>query len=236
MTVYLFSLLFLFIVLFNNYFILIKEWFYFYLYIVSIITLIFISLYLYSIVEVRTFLAYSSLTHLSFVFLALSTNNYLNSSTALFYVFSYLYYMFFFFCIYFTLTRNTFWYLSDLQYVNSNIIVSSFLVFFVGLAGIPPFLGFFSKLSVIILLIFSGDYLSGILCLFTGFFVAFFYLQNYRFYGYQKKYFNYRNKLVIVKNSTNLYYYLSFFIITNLLSIFFINDLFIFSNYVGFLI
>jgi NADH:ubiquinone oxidoreductase subunit 2 (subunit N) len=236
MTVYLFSLLFLFIVLFNNYFILIKEWFYFYLYIVSIITLIFISLYLYSIVEVRTFLAYSSLTHLSFVFLALSTNNYLNSSTALFYVFSYLYYMFFFFCIYFTLTRNTFWYLSDLQYVNSNIIVSSFLVFFVGLAGIPPFLGFFSKLSVIILLIFSGDYLSGTLCLFTGFFVAFFYLQNYRFYGYQKKYFNYRNKLVIVKNSTNLYYYLSFFIITNLLSIFFINDLFIFSNYVGFLI
>lgn len=96
MTVYLFSLLFLFIVLFNNYFVLIKEWFYFYLYIVSIFTLIFINLYLYSIVEVRTFLAYSSLTHLSFIFLALSTNNYLNSSTAVFYIFSYLYYMFFF--------------------------------------------------------------------------------------------------------------------------------------------
>lgn len=236
MTVYLFSLLFLFIVMFNSYFVLIKEWFYLYLYIASIFTLIFVTLYLYSIVEVRTFLAYSSVTHLSFIFLALSTNNYLNSSTALFYVFSYLYYMFFFFCVYFALSRNTFWYLSDLQYINSNILVSSFLVFFVGLAGIPPFLGFFSKLSVIILLIFSGDYFAGVLCLTAGFFVAFFYLQNYRFYGYQKKYFNYKNKLVVIKNNTNLYYYLSFFIITNLFSIFFINDLFIFSNYIGFLI
>lgn len=236
MTVYLFSLLFLFIVIFNNYFILIKEWFYIYLYVISIFTLIFVSLYLYSIVEVRTFLAYSSLTHLSFIFLALSTNNYLNSATALFYIFSYLYYMFFFFCIYFTLTRNTFWYLSDLQYINSSVIVSSFLVFFVGLAGIPPFLGFFSKLSVIILLIFSGDYFAGILCLTTGFFVAFFYLQNYRFYGYQKKYFNYKNKTVVLKNNTGLYYYLSFFIITNLFSIFLINDLFIFSNFIGYLI
>lgn len=236
MTVYLFSLLFLFIVLFNNYFVLIKEWFYFYLYIISIFTLVFINLYLYSIVEVRTFLAYSSLTHLSFIFLALSTNSYVNSSTAIFYIFSYLYYMFFFFCIYFSLSRSTFWYLSDLQYINSNIIVSSFLVFFVGLGGIPPFLGFFSKLSVIILLIFSGDYFAGVLCLITGFFVAFFYLQNYRFYGYQKKYFNYKNKLIIIKNNTNLYYYLSFFIITNLFSIFLVNDLFIFANYLGFLI
>ena len=236
MSVYLFSLLFLFIVIFNNYLILIKEWFYMYFYIISIFSLIFVTLYLYSIVEVRMFLAYSSIVHVSFIFLALMSNNYLNSSTALFYVFSYLYYTVFFFCIYFTLTKNTFWFLSDLQYINSNIIASSFLIFFVGLAGIPPFLGFFSKLSVIILLLFSGDYFAGILCLVSGFFVAFFYLQNYRFYGYQKKYFNYKNKTIILKMNVKLYYYLAFFIITNLFAIFFISDLFIFANYVGFLI
>lgn len=234
MTVYLFSLLFLFIVLFNNYFILIKEWLYTYIYIVSVFTLFFISVYLYSIIEIRTFLAYSSVVHISFIFLALSTNNYFNSSTALFYLATYLYYMFFFFCAYFTLSKNTFWFLSDLQYINSNIVVSALLVFFVGLAGIPPFLGFFSKLSVIIILMFSGDYFASVLSLTSGFFVAFFYLQNYRFYGYQKKYFNYKNKLVIVKNNIGLYYYLGFFLISNFLSIFLISDYFIVTNFIGF--
>ena len=86
------------------------------------------------------------------------------------------------------------------------------------------------------MLLFSGDYFAGILCLVSGFFVAFFYLQNYRFYGYQKKYFNYKNKTIILKMNVKLYYYLAFFIITNLFAIFFISDLFIFANYVGFLI
>ena len=96
-----------------------------------------------------------------------------------------------------------------------------------GMSGTPPFLGFFTKFSVISMLFTAQDYLFFFVTLFSGFFAAFFYIQNYRFYGYSTKSHTYVKTYFIAKYTGKLHLLLYFFVAINVLAIFFINDFFI---------
>jgi NADH:ubiquinone oxidoreductase subunit 2 (subunit N) len=58
---------------------------------------------------------------------------------------------------------------------------------FLGMAGIPPFLGFFSKILIISSLLFYENYYLFLLFFISSLIIAFYYIQNYRFFGVNLK-------------------------------------------------
>lgn len=80
------------------------------------------------------------------------------------------------------------------------------------IAGVPPFLGFFSKLLILIVLVNSGFFFFYIFFFGLLFFGLYFYLQNIRFlYSTGVSELNYAHSFNIRLSS--LYFYLSFFFI-----------------------
>jgi NADH:ubiquinone oxidoreductase subunit 2 (subunit N) len=142
--------------------------------------------------------------------------------------------IFFFTILFFFQNNNNIWYFTDLQYFFKNsIIATGFSILFISMAGIPPFLGFFAKISLVSLLLYNEEYLLFFLTLISGFFISFFYIQNYRFFGYNIKNINYNKNIFIIKNNKNLYIYYYLLLFINIFSFFFINDFFIFSTFIA---
>ena len=101
------------------------------------------------------------------------------------------------------------------------------------MSGLPPFLGFFIKISLITLLINNEEYLLFFLILLSGLFISFFYIQNYRFFGYNLKNINYKKNLLILKYNNSLFFIIYVCIFINIFGIFFLNDFFIFMMYLS---
>jgi len=228
MTSYLFGTVFFTSTLLTKNYYLIAEFFYPYIYTIALISLILITFLLYSVVEIRPFLAYSSIIHISFILLSLFQADFGGFGVSLLYLFVYIFLTFFFFVILFSGLGMNFWFLTDLQYLYKiPPLVTAFSIFMLGMSGTPPFLGFFTKFSVISMLFTAQDYLFFFVTLFSGFFAAFFYIQNYRFYGYSTKSHTYVKTYFIAKYTGKLHLLLYFFVAINVLAIFFINDFFI---------
>lgn len=229
MTSYLFGTVFFTIILFSSHYTLISGFFYPYIYIISIISLVIVTFLLYSVVEVRPFLAYSSIIHISFILLSTFQPDFGGLGVSLLYLFTYLLLTLLFFSILFSVLGINFWFLTDLQHLNRfPTLVTAFSIFMLGMAGTPPFLGFFTKFSVIAILFTAQDYLFFFITLISGFFAAFFYIQNYRFYGYSIKSYTYVKTHVTIKYNLKLYLLIYFFVFVNLFSSLLINDFFIF--------
>jgi NADH-quinone oxidoreductase subunit N len=201
----------------------------------SVLFLIIISLIIYAITEIRPFLAYTSVLHIIFITITIFMNSINTISVSYFYLFTYLFFIIFLFLILFSFqNNNNIWYFTDLQFFFKNTpIVTSLFIVLVSMAGIPPFLGFFAKISVISLLIFNEEYLLFLLTIISGFFIAYFYIQNYRFFGYNLKNINYTKNLLVFKNNNKLYFYLYMCIYLNIFSLFFVNDFFILSTFIS---
>jgi formate hydrogenlyase subunit 3/multisubunit Na+/H+ antiporter MnhD subunit len=98
------------------------------------------------------------------------------------------------------------------------------IITIVAMSGLPPFIGFWIKLSVITSLISNQEYLLALLALAVGLFLMFFYLQNYRFSGNLK--FNLlQSSYIIEKKFISLNIIVSSLLIVNFIYIFFVNDL-----------
>lgn len=235
MTIYTFSSIYFIIVFFNNYIFLLKNHIYLFVYIISIFSLFFLSLMIFSITEIRPFLAYTSIIHLIYILLGIFMKSVNSLSISYFYLFVYLYFILFFFNIlFFFYNNNNMWYFTDLQYLLKNTIISTgFFVLFISMSGIPPFLGFFAKLSLISLLLLNEEYFLFFLILISSFFISYFYIQNYRFFGYNIKNINYNKNIYILKNNKNLYIFYYFLLFLNIFSFFFINDFFIFMTFIS---
>lgn len=227
-TSYAFSVIFFFIFFVTNYLYLINFFIFYYLYYIVIISLVFLPLFFYSITEVRVFLAYSSIFHILITIISFFYNNYFLNSTFI-YLFIYIYYIFFFIILLFCISNFNLWYLSEFQiFFKHNLINIILINLFLGMSGIPPFLGFFSKIMVVTLLLYNENYLLFSIFLISGLIISFYYIQNYRFFGYNLKNINYYYKLFIIVN----YKYLNWLIIFtffNIFSIFFFNDIYIYS-------
>jgi NADH:ubiquinone oxidoreductase subunit 2 (subunit N) len=99
---------------------------------------------------------------------------------------------------------------TDLKFNFYFVTILSIVLF--SIAGVPPFLGFFSKLLILILLINSSFFFFYIFFFGLLFFGLYFYLQNIRFLystGIGKLNYSYSNNLRI----SSLYYYITFFFI-----------------------
>ena len=234
MFMYLFFVLIFFFFFFNNYLLLIKDLWYIYIYYLFTIASVVILFYLYSLQDIRSFLAYSSALNLCYLLLVLTVNNYTGFSVFIFYLIIYSFYVFNFFIFLFLLSNNFLWFFTDLQMLSEFVfLVCFFFGFFFGLAGVPPFLGFFSKISVVSLMLFEEQYFFFFMSLFIGLFASFFYLQVYRFSGFSLKTIHYYNRVLTLKFSGILLFLNYFILFINILSIFFLSDLFIFASWIA---
>lgn len=235
MVVYSFSSIYFLVVFLSNYIFLLKSYLFSYFYIIFVLSLILVSLLIFSIVEIRPFLAYTSILHIVFILLSVFMDSLNSLSISYFYLFTYLFLLLYLFIIlFFCKDNNNIWYFTDLQFFfKNNIIMTGFSVLFISMAGIPPFIGFFAKISLISLLLFNSEYLLFFLTLISGFFISFFYIQNYRFFGYNIKNINYSKNLVILKDNGKLFFYFYIFLFINLFSFLFINDFYIFFTFLS---
>lgn len=228
-TFYMFSLVYLIIFFFFNYFFLINYIFIYFYYPIIIITLIFLPFLFYIITEIRMFIAYSSLFHIVLILISTVLNErYIHLSFL--YLFTYLFYITFFMLLLFYLSNFNIWYLSDIQYFYNDQSINNIIInIFLGMAGLPPFLGFFSKISVIANLYFDKNYFLCILFLISSLIISFFYIQNSRFFGYSLKKTKYfKNNLVLIINY-NYSAVILLFLIFNTLNWLFLTSLLNFS-------
>jgi NADH:ubiquinone oxidoreductase subunit 2 (subunit N) len=110
-----------------------------------------------------------------------------NGFVAVFYLLIYFFLSAHFFSVLFIIKNRTLVFLTDLRLVHQlPTLVAGCTCIFVAMSGLPPFAGFWIKLNAIILLFQVGDYYLSILLLCSGFFLLYFYFQNYRFSGAEK--------------------------------------------------
>lgn len=229
MTVYVFSTSYFIIFFITTYFFLVNSFIYIYLDITIIISLIFLPIIFYSVVEIRTFLAYTYIFHMLIILISTFFNN-LFYSTSFIYLMTYIFFSFNFIILLYYISNYNLWFFTDFQFFFKNNLVNLVIFnLFLGMSGIPPFLGFFSKLSIISLLIFYENYFLFFLFFISGLIISFYYIQNYRFFGYNLKSINYSKNYFLIKLNFKYLNYLLFFISFNTFSFIFFNELFIFS-------
>jgi NADH:ubiquinone oxidoreductase subunit 2 (subunit N) len=68
------------------------------------------------------------------------------------------------------------------------------------MSGLPPFLGFWAKVSIIIFLLNNSEFILAIIAFSCGLFLMYFYLQNYRFNTNVVKSFS-RNTIYLTKTA-----------------------------------
>lgn len=120
------------------------------------------------------------------------------------------------------LTLNS---LTDLKMNNFTLIIITFILF--SMAGIPPFLGFFAKMLILVLLL-NSNFFSLFIFFFVFLFLAlYFYLQNLRFlYSSSKSSFN--NFFIQTAVVSHIFLFTGCFCsIFFLMSFFFVDDLFL---------
>ncbi len=97
------------------------------------------------------------------------------------------------------------------------------------MAGIPPFLGFYAKLKIVLALLDSDTIFFFFLTLFSGLFSAFFYLQIFRFSGFSFTRVQYTHCTFIPKFSYKLYFINYLLLFINIFSYYFVPDIWSFS-------
>ena len=149
--------------------------------------------------------------------------NYLSITIAINYLLIYLHLNILFFLIIFTLKHDSFRYVIDLKKYNKIPLIFTFLIFiFFSFAGLPPFIGFFSKFFVFWLTLVNEHYFSFFLCSWITFFSGYFYIQNIRYFIQKNKktfYFISNNKIY---NNTYHFYLIIFLSIINIFGFIFL--------------
>lgn len=103
--------------------------------------------------KIRRYWAYSTINNFGFFFFSTFFCNYFwGLQLGLFFILCYLLMtFFFFFIIFFTrnlLSGNLIYFLSEISFIKNKKILISLIILFMSLAGLPPFLGFFSKFFI----------------------------------------------------------------------------------------
>ena len=229
MTTYMFSTSYFIIFIITTYFLLINKFVFLYFNFVIVFTLIFLPIVFYSVTEIRLFLGYTYLFHIAIILISSFLNSLFYYSSFI-YLIVYIYFSFYLIVLLYYISNINLWYFTDFQVFFKNNLVN--LVLFnlmLGMSGIPPFLGFFSKISVVSVLMLNENYFYFFIFFISGLVLSFYYIQNYRFFGYNLKSINYSKDYLVLKLNFSYLNYLILFIFFNLFSFFFFSDLLVFS-------
>ena len=231
MTFYFLNILLFFIFFIYYYINLLFDWFTNIFFFSIFCTFLIVPIFFFSITELRSFLAISSIIQISYILLCLIYSNYFSISIAFLYSFIYYSYIIFFFILIFSLKNWNFWFISDFQFItNIRYLLTGFSILFLGLAGIPPFLGFLIKLSVIAFLFKLNEYILIIIILVGSYFSAYFYWQIIRFTELNIKKYTF-NQFINLTFNNYFFFLLILLILINIFSYIFFIDFFNFSMF-----
>jgi NADH-quinone oxidoreductase subunit N len=140
--------------------------------------------------KIKRFLAFSSISQMGYILLALSTGTLDGSQSVLFFLILYVVMSINIWSIVLTLEvgGKRIVYLTDLQGLSQNHNYLSFIILinFFSMAGIPPLAGFYAKYFVFYSLIESSFYSVAILCIILTLFSAFYYVKFIKIMFFEK--------------------------------------------------
>jgi NADH-quinone oxidoreductase subunit N len=190
-------------------------------------------------VSVRRLLGYGSIVHMGFVILGISTFELLGVSSAFFYILSYVLLILNFFLILLLFIdkkedSDEVIFVDNITmfsvFLNNNFLLSViFSSIVLSLAGLPFFIGFFSKLYILLSLISSGYLILVMFLLFINILATMYYIRLIRFLLFVEG----RNMKVVlrptgIKYPSILYNTIIFLFILNILILFFHNYVLLF--------
>lgn len=141
--------------------------------------------------KIKRFLVYSSINHVGYMLMSLSTGTLVGINAFFFYLIIYLITMFTFFCILLSFKKETnknIIYITDLLYTKDVSYTTQFMIIllFFSMAGIPPLIGFFSKFYVFFAAIESSQYLLLTLSILCSTLSAFYYIRVIKIISFEK--------------------------------------------------
>lgn len=234
--IFTFALLFFSITLFNLY---LESNLYYWqvlLYILAISGLGFLINIIFIITELKVFIAYTSVFHMIYIILFFICEKSSSIIFSLNYLIIYTSIMLYFFLVLLCIENKEFKFLTDFNIVNQSYLWGCFLLSSVlAMSGIPPFIGFWLKISLIVNLLYMNKLLLVGIVFGTGVCLIYFYVQNYRFVGGGQFTWDYVS-VTFRKNSLALYILIIICFIINIMYIFFINDLLNYINLIYFIL
>jgi NADH-quinone oxidoreductase subunit N len=163
-------------------------------------------------VNVRRFIAYTSINHMGFILLGFFSCNVEGLCAVLFYILSYLImsFLFFIFLLMHPDLRSYISFYNVLPVVNKPLSYI-FVFLFLSFAGIPPLLGFWSKYFIFLSLIKANALFSVSICLFSSVFGIYYYGRFLKLMFFDKKFFTTVHKisLDLTKDNNKITNYLT---------------------------
>lgn len=190
-------------------------------------------------VSLKRLLGYGSVVHMGFIIISMSLHELISVSACFLYIVMYTLLMFCIFCCLLVFVRkkeesNEIVFLDNITSIsiflnNSKLLSIIFSFLILSLAGLPFFMGFFSKLYILLSLISMGYLFLVIILLFMNILITLYYIRLIRFLLFNEDK-DIKNKQIYltVKHSTSIYSLIMTLFILNILVLFFHNYLLLF--------
>jgi NADH-quinone oxidoreductase subunit N len=190
-------------------------------------------------VSIRRLLGYGSIVHMGFIIIAISLFELTSLASAFLYIFFYTLLMFssFIFLLLFIERKednNEIIFVDNITFIgkflNKNLLLTVVFSFVIlSLAGLPFFMGFFSKLYILLALISMGYFFLVIILLFVNILITIYYIRLIRFLLFTEDRNMKVNYLYVnIKFSKSLYDLMMFLFILNIFVLFYHNYILLF--------
>jgi NADH-quinone oxidoreductase subunit N len=190
-------------------------------------------------VSIRRLLGYGSIVHMGFIIIAISLFELYSIASAFLYIFFYTLLMFssFIFLLLFIERKednNEIIFVDNITFIgkflNKNLLLTVVFSFVIlSLAGLPFFMGFFSKLYILLALISMGYFFLVIILLFVNILITIYYIRLIRFLLFTEDRNMKVNYLYVnIKFSKSLYDLMMFLFILNIFVLFYHNYILLF--------
>lgn len=141
--------------------------------------------------KLKRFLAYSSINHVGYMLMSLSTGTLMGVHAFFLYILIYMLTMFTFFSMLISLKRETnknIVYLTDLLYLKQIYPITRIIItlLFFSMAGIPPLIGFFAKFYVFLAAVETNYYLLLTISILCSTLSAFYYIRVIKIINFEK--------------------------------------------------
>jgi NADH-quinone oxidoreductase subunit N len=192
-------------------------------------------------VSLKRLLGYGSIVHMGFIIISMGLYELISVSACFLYIFIYTLLMFCIFCCMLVFVRkkeenDEIVFIDNITsigiFLNNNTLLSIIFSFIIlSLAGLPFFMGFFSKLYILLALISMGYLFLVVLLLFMNIIITLYYIRLIRFLFFNEdKDKDIKNKQIYlsIKQSRSIYSLIMMLFIINILILFFHNYLLLF--------
>lgn len=157
----------------------------------SLLTIAFSSIATLYQKKIKRFLAYSSINHVGYMLMGLSTGTLIGAHAFFLYIFIYMITMFTFFSVLTSLKKDSgknIIYITDLLYIKKVHPITRLAITFIffSMAGIPPLIGFFAKFYIFFAAMETSYYLLLIISILCSTLSAFYYIRVIKIINFEK--------------------------------------------------